>query len=186
MISVREYLNQVQKLLDEIPETFIHSLVDDLERCWRDGKRVLLMGNGGSSATASHIVNDLQKCIALDSGRALKAACLSDNTPLLMAWANDTEYNNIFAPQVEAWAEPGDVVIGISGSGNSVNVLNGIEAANRLGAVTYGMSGYQGGKLASIAQKSLVVLSDSMQQIEDVHMVALHVVFVQLRQRLAR
>ncbi len=186
MISFREYLDQLQKLLNEIPETFIQSLVDDLEGCWRDGKRVLLMGNGGSSASASHIVNDLQKCIALESGRALKAACLSDNTPLLMAWANDTDYNNIFTPQVEAWAEPGDVVIGISGSGNSANVLNGIEAANRIGAITYGMCGYKGGKLASIVQKSFVVSSESMQQIEDVHMVVLHIVFVQLRQRLAQ
>jgi D-sedoheptulose 7-phosphate isomerase len=126
----------------------------------------------------------LQKCIHLDAGRPLKTLCLSDCTPLILAWANDTEYANIFAPQVECWAEPGDLVIGISGSGNSPNVLNAIEAANARGAVTFGLCGFGGGKLANMAKESIVIQSDNMQQIEDLHMILLHVVFSMLRDRL--
>ncbi|HLV82049.1 MAG TPA: SIS domain-containing protein, partial [Chthonomonadaceae bacterium] len=113
----------------------------------------------------------------------LRALCLSDNTPLLMAWANDTAWENVFAPQVECWAEPGDVVIGVSGSGNSMNVIHGIEAANRKGAITFGLAGYRGGKLKETAQHCLVVGSDNMQRIEDMHMILLHVLFSALLQR---
>jgi D-sedoheptulose 7-phosphate isomerase len=145
-----------------------------------------LMGNGGSSSTASHIVNDLQKCIHLDSGKPLKAICLSDCTPLVMAWGNDTDYSNVFAPQVECWAEAGDLVVGISGSGNSMNVINAIEVANRLGASTFGLAGYSGGKLAQVARDCLIVRSENMQQIEDLHMIVLHVAFSLLRDRVRK
>ena len=94
-----------------------------------------------------------------------------------MAWANDTEWDNVFAPQVECWAEPGDVVLGVSGSGNSMNVIRGIETANRLGAITLGLAGFGGGKLSHTAQYCLVVESNSMQRVEDVHMVVLHLLF---------
>ena len=144
------------------------------------------MGNGGSSSTASHIVNDLQKCIQLESGKALRAMCLCDNTALVMAWANDSEYANIFEPQVECWVQPGDVVIGISGSGNSANVVRAIEAANRLGAATFGLAGFDGGQLARVASETLTVPSDNMQQIEDLHMIALHVAFSELRDRVRK
>jgi D-sedoheptulose 7-phosphate isomerase len=103
--------------------------------------------------------------------------CLSDCTPLMMAWANDTAWDNVFAPQVECWAEPGDIVIGVSGSGNSMNVINGIEAANQIGAHTIGLAGYEGGKLMAAAQTCLLVESRNMQRIEDVHMILLHIIF---------
>src|SRR5205823_13966614 len=116
MTYIRSYLNRVKSLLDEVSETDVEGLVAALEAAWREDRRVLIMGNGGSSATASHIVNDLQKCIHLEAGRPLKTLCLSDSTPLMMAWANDTEFANVVSPQVECWAEAGDLVIGISGS----------------------------------------------------------------------
>jgi D-sedoheptulose 7-phosphate isomerase len=186
MSMITDYLAGVQRLIAQVPEEKIERLANLLEEAWRENRRVLLMGNGGSSATASHIVNDLQKCIYLDSGKPLKALCLSDNTPLLMAWGNDTEYANVFAPQVECWAEPGDLVIGISGSGNSPNVLRGIETANRKGAHTFGLAGFRGGELAKMARECIIIESDSMQQIEDLHMILLHVVFVVLRERTKR
>src|SRR5437660_6496544 len=124
------YIGDVKTLLDQIDAAQIESVVGELFKAWRGGRRVLLMGNGGSSSSVSHIVNDMQKNIALESGRPVRALCLSDSTPLMMAWANDTKWDNIFAPQVECWAEPGDVVLGVSGSGDSMNVINGIEAAN--------------------------------------------------------
>src|SRR2546423_10640101 len=114
MSFISGYLGGVKELVDSVSETEIGRLADLLEEAWRNDRRVLLMGNGGSSSTASHIVNDLQKCIDLEAGRPLKTLCLTDCTPLVMAWANDTEYANVFAPQVKCWAQQGDLVIGIS------------------------------------------------------------------------
>lgn len=177
------YLTDVQALVQALDQAQVKRLVDLLEKAWQGGNRVLLMGNGGSSSTASHLVNDFQKCVQLQTGRAMKAMCLSDCTPLVMAWANDTDYSNVFAPQVECWTEPGDLIIAISGSGNSPNVLRAVEAGNRLGATTFGMAGFSGGKLAGICTECLVVRSDSMQRIEDIHLIVLHAVFATLLDR---
>ncbi|HSV74706.1 MAG TPA: SIS domain-containing protein [Chthonomonadales bacterium] len=183
-MAIARYLGDVQRLLGELDEAAIDRLVDLLAGAWRSGRQVLLMGNGGSSATASHIVNDLQKCIQLETGRPLRAMCLSDNTPIVLAWANDAGYEQIYARQVECWASAGDVVIGISGSGNSPNVIQAMEAANALGAHTYGLSGCGGGGLACAAKDGLVAPSNNMQHIEDLHLVVLHAVFATLRDRL--
>jgi D-sedoheptulose 7-phosphate isomerase len=185
MMTVSGYLDGVKALIDEIEFTDVERLTDLLYEAWKADRRVLLLGNGGSAGTASHIVNDLQKCIHLESGRPLKALCLSDCTPLIMAWANDTEFANIFAPQVECWAQPGDLLIAISGSGNSPNVIRAVDAANKLGACTFGLAGFAGGKLIDVAQICLVVRSSNMQQIEDLHMILLHLAFTLLRDRVA-
>ena len=184
MNSVERYLNEVSRLAARLDESGIATLVDLLEDAWRRSRRVLIMGNGGSAATASHIVNDLQKCVQLETGRALKAICLADSMPLLMAWGNDTEFANVFRPQVECWAEVGDLVIAISGSGNSSNVIQAVERGNELGAVTFGLAGYEGGRLSQTARECIVVPSDNMQQIEDMHMIILHAAFSALRDRL--
>lgn len=186
MTFIKEYISDVKRLADQLSEESIGRLADAVEKAWRDGQRLLLMGNGGSSATASHIVNDLQKCIQLDTGKALKALCLSDNTPLVFAWANDTEFANVFAPQVDCWAEPGDLIIAISGSGNSPNVIRGVEAARARGAYTFGLAGFKGGKLAEVADECIVVESENMQRIEDLHMIILHLVFSAVRERITR
>lgn len=181
--SIDHYFSEVKSLLDGVDRAAVESIVDALLDAWRQGKRVMLMGNGGSSSTVSHIVADLQKNVQLESGRALRTMCLSDCTPLIVAWANDSQFDNIFAPQVECWAEPGDIVIGVSGSGNSMNVINAIEAAKRMGAFTIGLAGYQGGKLKTAAEQCIVVESNSMQRIEDIHMILLHVIFCRLVER---
>lgn len=180
---IEPYLADLKHLLSEVDANEIELLVDALFNAWLTGKRVLLMGNGGSSSSVSHIVNDLQKNIQLETGKAMRAICLSDCTPLLMAWANDTAWDNIFTPQVECWTEPGDVVIGVSGSGNSMNIINGLTAANRCGAATFGLAGFAGGKLKTAAQHCLIVASDNMQRIEDVHMVILHITFTALMEK---
>jgi D-sedoheptulose 7-phosphate isomerase len=185
MALFHEYLGGLKDLIDQISEEFVEDLVSALVEAWQSNRRVLLLGNGGSSSTASHIVADLQKMVQLDTGKALKALCVSDSTPLLTAWANDTEYANVFSKQVTCWAEPGDIVIAISGSGNSPNVIRAVEAGKEAGAVTYGLAGYGGGKLLETADKCLVVESRNMQQIEDVHMIALHLIFSMLRKRVA-
>lgn len=182
---IEGYFTLLTDLMDRIDSSEVERIVDALVLAWQNGNKVLLMGNGGSSSSVSHIVADLQKNIQLETGRALKTLCLTDCTPLLVAWANDTAWANVFAPQVECWAGPGDVVIGVSGSGNSMNVINGIEAANTAGATTFGLAGYSGGKLKSAAQHCIVVESDNMQRIEDVHMALLHAIFLAVLERAA-
>src|SRR5258706_10502551 len=107
MSFIASYLTDVKELIDNVREDELFRLAMALETAWREDRRVLLMGNGGSSSTASHIVNDLQKCIHLESGTPLKTICLTDSTPLVMAWANDTDYSNGFPPPVQCWAETG-------------------------------------------------------------------------------
>ena len=185
MTTISGYLGTIKTLVDQVSEQQIEHLTDALFEAWKSGSRVFLIGNGGSSSTASHIVADLQKCIQLECGTALKALCLSDSTPLVTAWANDTEFSRIFAGQVEAWAQEGDLLIAISGSGNSPNVITAVETANRLGVRTIGLAGYAGGKLAQTAQECIVVRSNNMQQIEDLHMIVLHLVFSLLRDKVS-
>ena len=180
---VSNYLADVKRLCDAIDPQEVALLVDALLEAWQNGRRVLFMGNGGSSSSVSHIVNDMQKNLALEAGKPLRSLCLTDNTALMMAWANDTQWDNIFAPQVECWVEPRDVVVGVSGSGNSMNIINGLVAANNAGAVTFGMGGMGGGKLKNTAQHCMIVPSDNMQRIEDVHMILLHLAFASLLDR---
>ena len=180
---IKTYLDGVKSLIDLVSPAQVIRFAELLEEAWKNDRRVLLMGNGGTSATVSHIVNDFQKCMDLECGKPLKTICLSDCTPLVMAWANDTEFANVFAPQVKCWAEPGDLVIGVSGSGNSPNIINGMVMANEMGAMSFGLAGFGGGKLAQTAKECIVVDSTNMQQIEDLHMILFHVVFSIVRDR---
>ena len=181
---IREYLSLVADALAKLPEDAIRDVIDTLKAAHADGRQVFLLGNGGSAATASHLAEDLQKGIKESSGKRFKVMSLADSTPLICAWANDVSYDCVFTEQLETFLEPGDVVIGISGSGNSKNVLRAIERANQLGAITIGWTGFDGGKLAQIAQKSIVVKSDNMQRVEDVHMVLGHLIFACLMKQL--
>jgi len=181
---IAPYFTALADLISSVPAAEVDVLVDRLQEAWDNDRHVLLMGNGGSSSTVSHIVADLQKNVYLQSGRSLKTICLTDSTPLITAWGNDTRYDNVFAGQVDCWAKPGDLVIAVSGSGNSPNIIHGIEAANRLGATTFGLAGFKGGKLKDTAQECIVVYCDNMQKIEDVHMSILHAAFLALIERL--
>lgn len=177
MSHIADYLNLVSKAIAELSEDSIRDIVDTLKAAHADGKQVFMLGNGGSAATASHVAEDLQKGIKECSGKRFRVVSLTDNTPLICAWANDNGYDCIFAEQLDSFLEPGDVVIAISGSGNSPNVIKAVEKANEMGAITIGWSGYSGGKLAKIVQKSIVVNSDNMQRIEDVHLILGHLIF---------
>ncbi|MEP6754115.1 MAG: SIS domain-containing protein [Chthonomonadales bacterium] len=183
MTYTQEYLSRLKGLIDEVQSDEVDQFIDLLDDVWKNNRRALFMGNGGSSATVSHMVNDFQKCMHLECGRPMRTLCLSDCTPLVMSWANDTEYSNIFQPQVECWAEPGDLVIGVSGSGNSENVIRGIVRANELGANTFGLAGYDGGRLVELSKHSIHVKSFSMQQVEDMHTILFHIAFSAVRDR---
>ena len=150
-----------------------------------EDKTVYVLGNGGSAATASHAVTDWQKPNHDGDDGGVKAVSLTDNVALLTAWANDTSFENVFATQLESSLKAGDVVIAISGSGNSPNVLRAVETARRCGAMTIGFSGFEGGALAGLVDISVVVPADQQGMIEDVHMMLVHALTVALRQTAA-
>ncbi len=187
--SVREqagqYVAGVQSLLNDLPVAAVPAVVEALLSAWRGGHPVLVCGNGGSAATASHFVNDLNKGTNVAGKRRFRALGLVDNTPLLMAWSNDVSYEQALAEQVVNFAEPGAVLVAISGSGNSPNVLRAVEAARALGAVTVGITGYDGGKLHPLADLGLHVPSRCMEQVEDAHMILCHTLTVTLRRAIA-
>ena len=151
-----------------------------------EDRTIYFLGNGGSASTSSHFVIDIAKSTrpSLASGpptKRFRCVALNDNIPAITAWANDAEYARIFAEQLRSLAVPGDLVVAISGSGNSPNVLAAVTAAKELGLRTIGLSGIGGGKLKEMVDVSLVVPSNSMQHTEDVHLMVLHLLTAYLR-----
>ena len=145
------------------------------------GNKIFVMGNGGSSSTSSHFVSDLLKTSLTIESKKPKAISLTDNMPVLMAWANDTNFHDIFASQLENFLEKDDLVIGISGSGNSENVVKAIQFANEKEAKTICLLGRDGGKLSKISQLSLIIPNDNMLTIETMHLLVCHLLTTLLR-----
>ena len=183
MTDARGYLNRLTALLDEVSLEQVDTATALLWDNYVQGRRTVFCGNGGSAATASHLPADFQKNLFLHGGRPWECLSLTDSVPLLTAWSNDTEYANVFAAQARTWLRPGDLLVAISGSGNSPNILAAVDAAHEIGAVTLGWSGYGGGKLAGLALHNIVVHSDNMQLVEDVHMIVGHLIYSALRDR---
>ena len=178
---IKAYFSQVSATLSKLPIGKIAELVEVLDEARGKGNRIFIFGNGGSAATASHFAADLSKGAIRKGEPRLKAFALTDNIPLLTAWANDAAYENIFAEQLENFIEPGDIAIAISGSGNSSNILNGIKVAKAKGATTVGFIGFDGGKLRDLVDIALVVPDHSMEQVEDIHLMLEHVITICLR-----
>ncbi len=182
----REYFAKVKDSLDRIDKGKVKEIADALLEAHKNNAHIFMFGNGGSASLASHFAADLAKgtisgCEPSDKSvlrgkRRFKAVCLNDNIPAMTAWANDSGYESVFAEQLENLVGKGDLVIGVSGSGNSPNVLNAIKLANEKGAVTVGITGYEGGKLKSLAKICLVVPSNSMRIIEDIHLILEHMI----------
>jgi D-sedoheptulose 7-phosphate isomerase len=183
MSYTRNYLSGMAALLHEVSTEEIDNATTLLWDNYQNGRRAVFCGNGGSAASASHLPADFQKNMHLHGGRPWECLSLVDSVPLLTAWSNDTEYANVFAAQARTWLRPGDLLVAISGSGNSPNILAAVEAAHDIGAVTLGWSGFGGGKLAGLAQHNVVVHSDNMQMVEDAHMVVGHLIYSALRDR---
>jgi D-sedoheptulose 7-phosphate isomerase len=170
------YIDSQIKTLQDLKKhnATIEKIGKKLLEARESGSTIYLMGNGGSAATASHMACDLLKS-CIDSGKnRFRAISLTDNIPVFSAWANDTSYDHVFAEQLKNFLTNKDVVIAISGSGNSKNILNAVEFANSLGAYTIGLTGMGGGKLAKTAKLSLVVPNDNMWRVEDIHLLLNH------------
>lgn len=177
---IARYFERVAEVLPRIPAEPVARIVDIMKDAQLNRRTVFMMGNGGSSANASHIVNDLVKS-ALHPGRPrFRACCLTDNTATLTAYANDESYEVALAKQLEALASPGDVAFVLSGSGNSPNVLRAMETAAAMGLTRIGLTGRDGGKLAPLCDVAVIVPTESMQIIEDAHLVILHAMFLSL------
>jgi D-sedoheptulose 7-phosphate isomerase len=181
MNMVKDYFADLVGIVQNLPEDQVQDYVDTIAEAYQSGRQVFILGNGGSAAAASHLACDLQKGIGANAPRRFKVMALTDSVPIMTAWANDADYSEIFAKQLDTWVNPGDLVIAISGSGNSPNVIKAVELANAKGAMTYGLTGFQGGKLVQVAQKSIVAPSNNMQHIEDIHVILSHLVYTCLR-----
>jgi D-sedoheptulose 7-phosphate isomerase len=181
---VSDYLQTLAELLAAVDTAALEKIADVLYDCWERDARLVLCGNGGSASTSSHLVCDFQKNVFLEAGKPFEVVALTDSPALLLAWGNDTSFENVFAGQARTWLRRGDVLIAISGSGNSPNVLEAVKVADEVGAITIGFCGYAGGKLAQAVQHPLVVRRDNMQQVEDLHMIFGHILYSALRDRI--
>lgn len=179
------YFAELMRVLQKLPFDVVEQITSVLLRAYTENRTVYLFGNGGSAALASHSACDLGKGTALAGRRRFRVLALTDNVALLTAWANDTSYADIFAEQLRTFVAKGDIVLAISASGNSANVLNGLRVARESGAFTVGLTGFQGGNMKGLCDLCLVVPSNSMQFIEDVHLCITHCIFTSLRARLA-
>lgn len=172
----------------EILERLDHAAVDQMtEAIWHGyeaGKTLFLFGNGGSAALASHFACDIGKGTIVGREKRLKTVALTDNVPLITAWANDKSYEDVFSEQLDGLAGKGDIAMAISGSGNSLNVIKGLQKARELGLQTLVLTGFAGGEAKPLADLCFVVPSDSMQHIEDMHLCAIHAIFLAIRERM--
>jgi D-sedoheptulose 7-phosphate isomerase len=183
----RQYFQVYQDIVEQLPYSAIDEVVEQLLRCYKQGTGVFLFGNGGSASLASHFACDLGKGTVLDGDSPLRfrVVALTDNVSLITAWANDSSYERIFAEQLQNLVRPGDVAFAISGSGNSANVLAGLQAARTAGGITMGLTGAQGAKMEALCDYCVVVPSSNMQIIEDFHLGVAHAVFTVIRCRIA-
>jgi D-sedoheptulose 7-phosphate isomerase len=180
---VEQYLQSLHETLDSLPIADIETVIEVLYDARMSGQQVFIMGNGGSASTASHFVCDLAKNTRVDGWPHFRVIGLTDNMALFSALANDDGYENVFAAQLENLVREGDIVIGISTSGNSPNVVNGIRLGNAVGAVTVGFTGFDEGEVGRLVDHQVHVPSYNIEQVEDVHLMLEHLIVTVLRER---
>jgi D-sedoheptulose 7-phosphate isomerase len=189
-LTPKLFLERVSQELERIDPAQVQALADAVFDCYRKGRFVFVIGNGGSGSSASHLCEDLGKCTLRredfdnDKKKRLRILSLTDNTPYILAWANDEGFDRVFVEQLKNLASPGDLLIAISGSGNSPNILKAVDWANRNGMHTFGCTGFSGGKLKTLAKQGLHVPLDDMGIVESIHLTAFHWVVDNLHGRI--
>jgi D-sedoheptulose 7-phosphate isomerase len=174
--TVGGYFDAHQQLAKKIdPESFLKG-IEMIKGAFENGKKIITCGNGGSASTASHYITDWNKMVNLATGKKFRGVCLSDNVGLITAYGNDLTYADVFAGQVDALMDEGDLLVAVSGSGNSPNILKAIEATRCAGGKVLGVVGYDGGKMKPLCDHSVWVPSFDMQLCEDVHLMFGHMV----------
>lgn len=172
---IKDYLTGLKQTIDLLDLDSIEKFVQCIEDKMGKDVHIYIFGNGGSGSTASHIVCDMNKGVCFSNDRKLKFHCLNDNVATLMAYSNDVSYDCIFEEQLKNFLRPQDVAIGISGSGNSTNVVKAIQYAKSIEAETIGITGYNGGQLKPLVDLSIHVPINDMQKIEDIHLIIGHI-----------
>lgn len=180
--KLQAYLKQEIKVIQSLDLDSINRVMNVLEEARISGKRVFIAGNGGSAATASHYCCDFNKGVSERQEQKYNFECLSDNIPTMMAVANDISYDEIFRLPLKNKMRPGDIFIGISGSGNSKNVINAMNYAKEIGSIAIAIVGYSGGEMKKIADYSIHANIDNMQIAEDIHMIIDHLMMYVLSQ----
>ncbi len=181
---IEEYLSDIIRILGELKAKnadFFDRLATIFIEARADNRKIFFCGNGGSASTASHFTSDLAKGTIVEGTPRFKALSLADNIPQMLAWGNDSCYEDIFVEQLKNLYEPGDVVVGISGSGNSGNVLRAIQYASENDGVTVGITGFDGGKLKDMVDLCLIVPVHNMQKTEDIHMLVDHLTTLMIK-----
>jgi D-sedoheptulose 7-phosphate isomerase len=186
MDPILKYITELQDTLGQLSNESIRKVIDTLAEGRILGKRTFIMGNGGSAATASHFVCDLAKNTRMDGLPPFRVIGLSDNMPLITAYANDEGYENVFTQQLANFVQPEDIVIAISASGNSPNVIRAIKLANEVGAITIGFTGFDGGLLGKMVDIHVHVPSHCIEQVEDIHLVFEHIICKTLKEESQR
>jgi D-sedoheptulose 7-phosphate isomerase len=176
------YIETLIQEVKTIPSEKILEIDQALQSARKEGRQVFIIGNGGSAGTASHIACDFAKNTRQPEGKRMKVISLADGLATLTAYANDEGYENVFSEPLLSLAENGDVLLAISGSGNSPNILKALQTARKLGMTTLGITGFQGGKMKEMVDICLVVESESIERIEDAHLIIAHVLTGLLRQ----
>ena len=176
MDFIKKYIEDLKTTLSTVNENDIRTVIEVLRDARASGKTIYTLGNGGSASTASHFVNGLSQGATVKGKTRFKAIGLTDNIPNMLAYANDLGYENIFVEQLTNLMNEGDIVIGISGSGNSPNVVKAIEYANQHHAITIGLTGYDGGKLKTMVHYSIHVPCHFMEMVEDIHLAITHLI----------
>lgn len=184
MNTLTSYFDQIRQTLEQLPQASLQQVADALWAAYERDATIFVCGNGGSAATASHFVCDLAKWTIKPAARRVRAIALTDNVPLITAWSNDQSYADVFVEQLKALYRDGDIIVAISGSGNSPNVVRAIEWGNAVGAVTIGLTGFNGGRLRQIAQIGLHINNHVMPQVEDIHSTICHALAVNLGQQI--
>lgn len=193
---IEDYKKELVNCLNQLDCQDIKEAADIIFDAYKRGKQIFIMGNGGSGTTASHFARDLRIGTAIEGKPRVRATSLTDNAAIITALANDTDYSTIFEEQLIGQSDEGDVVIAISGSGNSPNVVKAIEFARRNGAITIGFIGFSqhhlhgqslepGGKLKKLVHKAIILASEDYGQVESVHLGLAHIISSLVKERIA-
>jgi D-sedoheptulose 7-phosphate isomerase len=183
MQRVINYVTALQETINQLPRQEIVQVMELLHSARLAGRQIFIMGNGGSASTATHFVCDLAKNTRKEGWPHFKVIGLADNMALFSAYANDEGYENVFAQQLANLVMPEDIVIAISASGNSKNVLNAVSLAKAANAVTIGFTGFNGGQLCSMVDINIHVNSNIIEHVEDIHLILEHMIVRSLRER---
>ncbi len=176
MTFTQSYVQNLVGTLQSLDLSKVDQAIEWLREARDNGNTIFTCGNGGSAATASHFVCDIVKGASYQREKRFRIMALTDNLAAITAYSNDVSYECVFVEQLKNFAKPGDVLIAISGSGNSPNVLRAVEYANELGCKTIGMTGRDGGKLGPLSQLNIHAAEPHMGRIEDAHMIACHMI----------